>query len=122
MSRINRTDPISSLIESLSVTKKSGDSPARSSESQERMTHDNDIEQLKKEVATSVSKLSTKTDEEKNIARKLVINKMIQWRFQSIISNAAHMSYLVESVNKSIQQDPEADKLLNQYIKEVTKS
>jgi hypothetical protein len=113
MSRINRTDPITGILKTLSSTKT--DNVDKHSV---KIALDS-VEQLKTDVLKAIRKLESKNASHHLLARKIIINKIIQWKFGSLGNNAAKMSYLVNMVNKTIEADHKANEDLEQFIKTI---
>ncbi|NVJ59023.1 MAG: hypothetical protein HWE27_01470 [Gammaproteobacteria bacterium] len=115
MTRITQTSSISKVLEAITADKKGKGSERKSTESSKGK---DPVENLKRDIVNSISKISDQPDAYQ-LKKKLLIHKIIAHEFGDLINNSAQFSYITATVERSIEQDEKLSALIEKYLNKL---
>lgn len=121
MSNIDKTNSMEQLMSVLGTAKnhKVDRVNKPSTETPNSISLNRTPQQLKKEISNAISQFDLSIKEEQDKARKIMVSKMIYWRFSELEHSNIELSNLTKTVNQQISQSSEARELLHGLLSEL---
>lgn len=121
MSNIDKTNSMEHLMSALGTVKSQKVNRVKktSTEIPSSISLNRTPKQLRDEISSAISQFDLSVKEEQDKARRIMVSKMIYWRFSELEHSNIELSNLTKTVNQQISQSIEAKELLHGLLSEL---